>query len=342
MSSILAQAFSSRLFRGTYADEKPAVDLEIKGSEQERKRLTSLVNRVAKSSPFGRSILEAAAADGYSLSFEMQLSSFGFCERDRKAIVLDPKVSDRRLVSVLAHEGRHAQQFSNGADENFGKRTVKSSLMYFRAMEADAEAAASVTCLEMKSAGDAEPWDKFKTAAPYVAGKLHFFEKMPNVHAASGMLMTAFEGWYEDPMIKEAYEISYLLRPMKDAMKRKSYDDLPFDREEKSADIVRLICRGPQGCYFEGRPDVLEDPDKLDMASMTVSQAGHFFAVRQMHTGKEPDTSFHNLSIRRSPDSVLGAPLYCGGNFYSVRAARPPREPQAGILKALAARQKGK
>lgn len=338
MSSILAQAFSSRLFRGSYPDEKPAVDLEIKGSEQERKRLAALVNRLAESSPFGRSVLEAAAAGGYSLSFEMQFSSFGFCERDKKAIVLDPKVSDARLVSVLAHEGRHAQQFSNGADENFGKRTVKSSLMYFRAMEADAEAAAAVTCLEMKGAGDAEPWDKFKAASPSIAGRLHFFEKMKNMRAASGMLGSAFEGWYEDPMIKEAYEIAYILKPMKNAMKKKSYDDVPFDRAETSADIVHLICRGPQGCYFENHPDVLENPDRLDMASMTFSQVGHFFAVRQMHTGKEPDTSFHDLKTRRSPDGIIGAPLYCGGNFYSVK----PAKPSAGILKALSARQKGK
>lgn len=342
MSSILAQAFSSRLFRGSYADEKPAVDLEIKGSEQEKKRLAALVNRVAKSSPFGRSVLETAAANGYSLSFEMQFSSFGFCERDKKAIVLDPKTSDDRLIAVLAHEGRHAQQFSNGADENFGKRTVKSSLMYFRAMEADAEAVSAVTCLEMKSAGDAAPWQKISGASPHITDKLHFFENMKNVRAASGMLMSAFEGWYEDPMIKEAYEMAYILKPMKRAMKKKSYDDVPFDRTETSAEIVRLICRGPQGCYFENRPDVLESPEKLDMASMTISQAGHFFAVRQMHTGKEPDTSFHDLKTRRSPDNVCGVPLYCGGNFYSIKAEKTPRTPPAGLLKAFTARQKGK
>lgn len=66
----LTSIFSSVPFRGFYPDEPPEVPFRTEGTKQEKKRLAFLINRIARSSKFGRSVLEHAAKEGYSLSFE--------------------------------------------------------------------------------------------------------------------------------------------------------------------------------------------------------------------------------------------------------------------------------
>ena len=80
MSSVLAKVFSSKLVRGAYPDEKTAVDFQMEGSARERKRLSSMINREAKASPFGKTVLETAAKDGYTLAFATSgISVAGSC-----------------------------------------------------------------------------------------------------------------------------------------------------------------------------------------------------------------------------------------------------------------------
>ena len=45
--SALSQAFSSKLLRGNYAEEKPLINFDYKGTEQEKRRLISMVNKIA-------------------------------------------------------------------------------------------------------------------------------------------------------------------------------------------------------------------------------------------------------------------------------------------------------
>ena len=309
MSSILAKAFSSKLIRGAYEEEKPEIPLEIKGSHQEVKRLTHMVNRIARTSPVGKSILEEAAKAGFSLSFEVQLGSIGYCSEEKKAIVLEPMFSDDRLIGTLVHEGRHAQQFTNGADEKFGQRTIKSELMYFRAMEADAQACAAVSIMEMKENGDKKPWNAFGGDDASIARRLHSFEKSGKTEQISEMLDAAFGGWYLDNLTKEAYELAYIVKPMSKAMKKKKEKDMPYNKVETSEEIAELVCRGPKGCYLSNKK-CLEDENKLDISASTYNRVDHFFKVRKERTGMAPDTSYQGLKTRL-PLSYVS--LYAGG-----------------------------
>ena len=83
MSSVLSQAFSSKLFRGSYPDEKPEVDFKMEGTKQEKRRLTSLVNRISRSSEFGKSVLERASEAGFTVSFHLsEAKVVGACCED--------------------------------------------------------------------------------------------------------------------------------------------------------------------------------------------------------------------------------------------------------------------
>ena len=318
MSSVLSQVFSSKLFRGSYPDEKPEIDFQMEGSAQEKRRMTSLVNRIARSSPFGRSVLEKAAEGGYTLAFQARNGTIvGSCCEQKKAILLDPVYSDSRLISTLTHEARHAEQFVRGTDSEFGKRTVKSEIMLYRAMEADAQAAAAVTTMEMKGRGDGRPWQKLKKESPYITDPLRYAaEHISKPRATNGLLGAAFKGWYDDVLIKEAYENSYIVATMDEIMKKKKEAENPYDQKVTSANIVNMICRGVDGCYLKNEPEILENPKFLDISPSTLSKATHYFSVRKMRTGAEPDPSVDALPVRPAPSTV--APVYVWGSYYDI------------------------
>ena len=113
-ASFLGHIFSSPFFRGSYKEEKPEIDIKLKGSKNERKRLTALINTIVQNSPTGKRLLQDAAGNGYSLDFLVQSNSFGSCDRERKRVHLNPTFDDNKLIATLAHETRHAQQHQRG------------------------------------------------------------------------------------------------------------------------------------------------------------------------------------------------------------------------------------
>ena len=52
--SLFNNIFSSPIFRGFYEKENPEVDIKMTGSDLEQKRLTYLINTIAKNSPSGK------------------------------------------------------------------------------------------------------------------------------------------------------------------------------------------------------------------------------------------------------------------------------------------------
>ena len=301
MSSFLSQVFSSKVFRGSYSDEQPEINFKMEGSKQEKRRLTSLVNRIAHSSEFGRSVLERAADAGFVLSFQLRDATvLGSCCEIKKAVMLNPAYSDDRLVSTLAHEARHAEQFSRGADSEFGKRTLKTEIMYFRAMEADAQAAAAVTTMEMKGNGDGKPWKRLRKETSYVTDPLvHSAEFTEKPRATDALLGAAFKGWYDDAFIKEAYENSYIVSVMDNIMKENKEAENPYSQKESSKAIVYRMCRGVDGCYFKNEPDVLENSKFLDISPTTLAKALQYASIVKKETGKEGDRSVDLLPVRQ-------------------------------------------
>lgn len=307
MSSILSHLFSSRVIRGQYSDEKPMVDIALEGSKREKKRLTAMINRIARSSSKGKEALEAAAKGGYTLSMQMQEGAMGFCDREKKIMALSPNYSDRKLIATLAHEARHAQQFERGADEDFSKRNIKSSLMYFRAMEADAQAIAAATCLEMAAAGDKTPWEMFARKEPEIASRLDFCKADQSFEVTPKVMREAFLGWYDNSLTKQGYEDAYIHDPMSIAISKEKEGELPYAKEEKSADVVALFCQGSDGkCYFSNNPDILETPSMLDITETSVNKIDYFFKMREERTGIAPDMSYKSLQKREEYKDLFG------------------------------------
>lgn len=287
-----------------YPKEAPLVDIEVKGRKGQRKesdeyRLISLINAIARSSAFGRAVLEDAAKDGYTVVMENQRGSCGFCDEQQKVIALNPVLSDDLLVATLAHEARHAQQFSRGAESAFGVFNLKSELMYTRAMEADAETAAAATCHEIRvNTGNEGPWKAFSEDSVEIAAG--FMRAAPTQDAALNdkMLQEAFNGWYQDIAMMTSYEESYIVDTMKYGIKRQTR--MPaYDKSVESKEIVSLFCSNAEGkCYWENNKDVLNDKEKLSIDPMTYNMAKMFFKVREMRSGQKPDPTLETLPVR--------------------------------------------
>ena len=284
--------------------EKPEIDIKIEGrkgrhNDADKKRLTGFVNTIARHSPFGRAVLEDAARDGYTLVMENQKDSYGFCDKPTKIIALNPNASDDMLIATLAHESRHAQQFSRGATDDYKAFDMKSGIMLSRAMEADAEAASTATCHEIRvNSGNDGPWREVVEATRTIA--MGFAAATPSLNApvSDAMLQGAFNGWYKDAWMVEAYERAYFIDEMRQSMKEEK--PLPaYDKKLSSEEIVAMFCSGVDGkCYWADQPKVLEAPEKLEIAMATRNVAKKFFDVRQMRDGMAPDTSLDELDIR--------------------------------------------
>lgn len=304
-TSVLRKAYIPEVVSDVYPDEAPLVDIRIKERHRkkrrgEAKRLTSLVNTIARHSPFGRAVLEDAAKDGYTLLFENQKDSCGFCDKEAKVIALNPALSDELLTATLAHESRHAQQFSRGAEDNFGLFNLQGELMYTRAMEADAETAAAATCHEIRvNSGNGGPWKEFAEDSVKIAQGFIVNAPTPDAPVSDKMLQGAFNGWYQDIPMMTAYEECYIVDTMEYAMRDSAGKMPPYNKKITSGKIVNLFCSDADGkCYWAENTAVLNDKDKLSIAPETYHTAKKFFSVREMRTGEKKDPSLERLKVR--------------------------------------------
>ena len=314
-SSVLKKAYGPKNTPVDYPNEAPLVDIQIQGRKGKRryndeKRLTSFINTIARHSPFGRAVLEDAAKDSYTLIFENQKGSCGFCDKESRIIALNPALSDELLTATLAHESRHAQQFARGAEDAFSVFNLRSELMYTRAMEADAETAAAATCHEIRiNSGNAGPWKEFSEDSVEIAAD--FVRAAPSADSpvTDKMLQGAFNGWYRDIPMMTAYEDGYIVDTMKFAMRNTKDEMPPYDKTAESGEIVDMFCSNAAGkCYWAENPDVLNDKDKLSIDPATYHAAKLFFKVREMKTGVKPDPTLETLKVRldlENPDQQL-------------------------------------
>lgn len=333
-SSILRQAFSSPLLRGKYEKEESLIPFNYEGSEQEQKRLISIVNKIASHSETAKEVMMKAAEGGYTLSFGMQKGSYGFANADGKQLVLNPCVKDDNLLNTLVHESRHAGQFINGMTVQFGQMDVKSEVMTFRAMEADASAVAALAMMEAQKNGMPMKKGLFTMDACTEAQNL-----FNNGADKKDILKAEFDSWYKNRLIREAYEDGYIVKPMKEAMKKKEEKDMPYSASVTSAEIIDKICATKDGgCYFDDK-NVLSDKKYMEVTYNTKCAADRFFEVREMRTGMKPDTSYRDLPLAQSVTAVQGVYhgiYYTGGVYFDKK----PKESKLPSI--LAQKQKSR
>ena len=310
-SSFLTKLFCSPLIRGNYKDEKPVVDVKLCGSTYEKRRMTSLINTIANSSPTGRQILEDAAKAGYSFGFEMQPGSYGFCCMDDKVIRLNPFTKDSKLTSTLAHEARHAQQNTRNVPAKFCEFDVATELKLRRATEADAQAAAVQVALEIRAATkNGKVWNAFSQTEPDLTRDVEvpsISESVDSVSANKNKTMQeAFKGWFKNWRIVDAYEQGYLYGHLRQIEKcnlieaKELFEEKPFNGHKTSADILKMVCASDNGkCYFEDDLDIMDRDSRMcGMCKETRTAANVFFSEREKITGQAPDTSYQDLPDR--------------------------------------------
>ncbi|MGN1080444.1 MAG: DUF6782 family putative metallopeptidase [Alphaproteobacteria bacterium] len=282
--------------------EEPEVPLKLYAdSEQRKARLSHVINTIAKGSPLGKKLLEEAASAGYSLSMGYMNNVAGTCDAKEKRIVLNPSLPDSVLVSTLVHESRHAQQDQRANwTSKFGQHNFVSEVMLFRAIEADAQAAAAAACYEiLQNTGNRGPYHSMYESDPLIVSAFSSKKTEQPGKVTPEMFQAAFNGWYKNSEMLEGYERSYFSGRMRHAIQTGDFSDTPYDRSLTSSQIVQAFCTDMDGeCYWKNDPDVLADRNKLEICAETRKVAGKFYRIREEKTGKKADLSYSDMKVR--------------------------------------------
>lgn len=284
------------------ASVKPVVAIDMtECKEADKPRMIALVNNLAQSS-CGLETLQIAAENGFKFSFfEPGVRCCGACDEAGHWVRLNPEESDSKLVGTLCHECRHAGQFVRGAHEAFGVMDVRSELISFRAMEADAQTYAITACKELALQGDTKPYEIFKSRYPEIESAFSLaYQKEGEINHT---VMTAtFEGWYDQKRTKTVYEEAYQIEPMTKEIyeiKQGKEPTLFYNKQTMSAEeAIAMAGWTKNGNYYVNDPKRLEGGKFLDVAEQAMDDMNDFFKLRKELTGMEPDPSLRSIPTR--------------------------------------------
>ena len=302
----LQQKFEAPVVRQEYdPNAKLAVDVDISiCTEEERPRMISIVNRLAKSEA-GRETLEIAAKAGCKFGFlDASKQSFG-TYFSAGFIGLGPNASDDKLVSTLCHESRHAgQAVRMGHIPNRDELNVSSIIRYSCAKEADAQAYAVKACKELEMQGDKGPLETFAKFYPPIYAAYEKALAEQNGVMNDKVVAGTFKGWYDQMETKQKYEENYILTSMHRALKafdkERPEEAYTFKKNVTSEEIVSLVGWTKNGSYLAGEdPKFLDQDHFLSIGDRTKKDAQDFFKLREEKTGIAKDSSLENMPTRK-------------------------------------------
>ncbi len=271
-------------------------------SAEMKSRSAEIIGTIAKFSRTGKRLLKQAREDGYRLIMAFGDGWTGQVDADRKLIVLNAREPDERLIETLAHECRHVQQYSRGADYGCGMYNIKDAIRFHRCKEADAEAVAAVVCHEIRVSSDNEaPWKAFASGRPFVARGLEKAAlKQKDTVVTPLMLRSAFDGWYADERVVRAYEENYIEKGiLTECFGRKENLKNYFHKKTTSEKIVSTVCTDNKGaCYWCNNPFVLNERHRLLVNEATVRRAEKILTGIEKMTGIKQDRSYRDLPLR--------------------------------------------
>ena len=181
----------------------PVDKAEIERREKEREeRVKRLIDRISKSSPTGKKIVESAIERGISIGIDGDKGdSLGSYIPSMKYVSLNEKASDEQLLSTIVHECRHSEQKPK-RDMSY---TMYASIGETRAMEADAMAHECVAVYQMRKV---EP-ETYKLFCDRHGGIMKAyeasFEKDKDETKAKA---EAFKAWYDHAEYVQLYDNS--------------------------------------------------------------------------------------------------------------------------------------
>jgi hypothetical protein len=249
----------------------------------------------------GRFLLKFARDRGYSLALADDLESYAGTDSDNKIIYLDENLNKGQKSVSLAHELRHAHQFSSGTSLYVEVDSTKTQIQLSRAMEADAESFAGIVAYQLKNSGKKECWEAFKEDSPEVAVAIEnqiskdSLRGKKNLHKA---IFEGFKGWYKDYTLREKYDEDHidLIRKVK---REGLEEEIAFDRTFKVEGLVKKVCKIGQDNYFDGNPELLNKKEYLGISKKHMDKILQFFEQRH---AKYPHIGMDN--------SVKDIPVY--------------------------------
>jgi hypothetical protein len=305
-STNLKKAFNANKedFLATSAKKETlAVGIKLVGSANDKDRLTKLVNVLAKSEA-GKELLETAKKANFKFSLSDGMEFYGAANPDKKNVILGSKYSDGLLVATLAHELRHVSQYESGVKPEISMYDTKSYLMQNRAMEADAEAYATLVGWELKQKGYSAPYDTYEKNSNHIWKP---FEKAVSGEKGvlsdekrSKALTEAFKGWYEHKALVDVYDgfqaddVQFFLDDLCD------YDGGYFEGKLSPEHIVENVCKGKggKGSYFSQPAKTLESDKLLAISKSVYKRLDRFFDEFLETDFNIVDNSFRKMPVR--------------------------------------------
>ncbi len=285
-----------------YIAQEPKIDLPFQAySENGRNRFAHLINTIADYSPTGRAVLEDAAKAGFKLQMQAMSGTQGFVCEEMKTIFLSTCYDDNVLMETLAHECRHVQQGMRGVPDNYRELVIRDTVKLNRGIEADAESVGAATAWEIrKNSGNDGPWKALAEKCPKITQGMEAAAKGDEKIATPAMMRGAFDGWYQNKPMMDIYEKSVICTDVLSNSLQEHRESKPadfFKREMSSAEMVNMFCKDSAGkCYWADKPDVLDEPARLQINESTMAFAKSVNEFRAENNLKV-DTSYNGLSV---------------------------------------------
>lgn len=296
-----------------YIAQEPKIALPFQAyTENGKNRFAHLINTIADYSPTGLAVLEDAAKAGYQLRMQAMSGTQGFVCEEMKTVFLSTCYDDNVLIETLAHECRHVQQVMRGVPDNHRELVIRDTVKMNRAIEADAEAVGASTAWEIrKNSGNDGPWKALEEKSPKITQGLEAAAKGDEKTATPAMMRGAFDGWYQNKPMMDIYEKSVIVGDALSNSLQVHRESKPadfFKREMSSAEMVNMFCKDSAGkCYWADKPDVLNEPARLQVNEETMNFAKSVNRFRAENNLKV-DTSYNDLYVYGTAPKTVEKP----------------------------------
>lgn len=338
----LNRMFSLEYLRTLYSDSKAEVAIQKEGSLMEKRRLNHLINKVAKSE-IGREVLETAAAAGYTVVFEAQKGSHGFCDDRNRVLSLNPASSDEDLTATLAHEGRHAQQYSRGALTGVYSPAydMATQLKERRLMEADAFAVSVAVAKDIALAGDNRALEQMRFGS--VGAMVDAYEA--NLNTGKKQALTeAVMAFYDTDKLKTLYEYEYVLKPL--SLGRAFGNMTGEYKSHPVEESIAKICTMNNQSYFTRPAAELNTPERAGVSGRTAEWIAQYAQDCDKVGTEQMDPTLEKLPVyRQKVFALVNLPDPITYTYPIVPPKERPsyqKNPQAVTTAALASKVRGR
>lgn len=215
--------------------------------------LAALLDRIEALEPQPDLLIAAWKSSGAELCLTDQpMEARGYYEPRSNRIVLRRDLPEGARAAILLHELRHIEQLSRGFCPSPGLDMREAARLVF-AMEADAQAIATLYAWQLRQAGDSAAWNALEEIEHYADITARFATAMAEQGDIGIATAYAFDQWYQDDWRTEAYYVSSCsdhLERLEEEKRLPGYGTLP---EGFFAQFCRLPSGRPYDCGIAGR-----------------------------------------------------------------------------------------